>query len=493
MHGLTLRRVWFGVALLVWVLLGVAYTLRTGGKAPDDLFITYRYALNLTENAGFVYNPGERVFGLSNPGLGLLLALLHTATRVPIPWLGTIVTGISLIGVAGLLFREGMERDCRTEALLGSIFLVSSCYIWAAHGGAAGLVIFLLLLAAVAIERRPRLAGVLAGLAVWCRPDAALGVGILGILRWVEVRKLPRDFGVSAAFLILLGLLLAWLYFGSMLPHTVESKRLLAELHQGRKSYLDFWPSAIPLWEKRTGAYAALIGACGIVGQVPLFRRSGRLGRLLVLYSAGLAIAYPMLGVPFRVWYAIPTAAALLFALPYLCAGVAASMTSRVKLHRTPTRTALTAALLVPLLLAYSLGTWQAYRDFSWHPRLDAYRRAAEWIREHSEPGDDIAFQEIGVLGFVSGRPIRDLMGLVSPRSLPHLARQDLVGAFLEQPAEFMLYHDRRRGTARIVQSPWFKDAYHVVSRFPQSGGAGGTVHVYRRRPGAEFPKPPRP
>jgi hypothetical protein len=47
---------------------------RCGGAALDDFFITYRYALHLAGGQGFVFNPGQRVFGLTNPGLAILLA-----------------------------------------------------------------------------------------------------------------------------------------------------------------------------------------------------------------------------------------------------------------------------------------------------------------------------------------------------------------------------------------------------------------------------------
>ena len=41
----------------------------------DDSFISFRYALNLIEGSGLVYNPGERVEGYSNLLWTLLVAL----------------------------------------------------------------------------------------------------------------------------------------------------------------------------------------------------------------------------------------------------------------------------------------------------------------------------------------------------------------------------------------------------------------------------------
>jgi len=42
----------------------------------DDAYITFRYARNLANGVGFVYNAGERVLGTTTPAYTLLLAAL---------------------------------------------------------------------------------------------------------------------------------------------------------------------------------------------------------------------------------------------------------------------------------------------------------------------------------------------------------------------------------------------------------------------------------
>ena len=59
---------------LSWSTIAAACILRYRGWTVDDFYITYRYAGNLAAGRGFVFNPGERVFGLTDPGLGLALA-----------------------------------------------------------------------------------------------------------------------------------------------------------------------------------------------------------------------------------------------------------------------------------------------------------------------------------------------------------------------------------------------------------------------------------
>ena len=56
--------------------------------ALEDAFITFRYARNIAQGLGFVYNPGERVLGTTTPlqtlllaGLGFLFGIFSGARR----------------------------------------------------------------------------------------------------------------------------------------------------------------------------------------------------------------------------------------------------------------------------------------------------------------------------------------------------------------------------------------------------------------------------
>ncbi len=62
----------------VLFLLPIAVRLVPGPRTVDDAYITFRYARNILNGSGFVYNPGEHVLGTTTPlytGLMALLAL----------------------------------------------------------------------------------------------------------------------------------------------------------------------------------------------------------------------------------------------------------------------------------------------------------------------------------------------------------------------------------------------------------------------------------
>lgn len=75
----------FACAMLLMLGLWVFYAVYTG-VSLEDAFITFRYARNLAEGQGFVFNPGEHVLGTTSPLHALILAVfgrLFGSTLIP--------------------------------------------------------------------------------------------------------------------------------------------------------------------------------------------------------------------------------------------------------------------------------------------------------------------------------------------------------------------------------------------------------------------------
>jgi hypothetical protein len=488
-------RSWGSLALgLGSVALAIGFAVRTAGIAIDDFYITYRYAWHLAHGDGLVFNLGERVFGLSNPGLALVLAGLHWVTGARIEILATIVFAVALLGIVGCLVRSAPDRGSWPEILLGGVLLLSSAFVWKSQGSETSLALCLLLASAAFAERRPILAGLLGGAAVWVRPDTGLGLAVLGVLLIRAQKKLPWRWAVTAALVILGGALAAYATFGTILPITFESKRYLGEVTGGAGfGGRGYWVVGWARWLQLGGVWGGAILFYGAFGLAKVFRRWGLCGRLLAGYGVVNLLVYPLLDVPFSVWYAFPFAAAILFG--FAASGFAAWRTARAAGSGGHRAKAAISGIIV-LIAAVALGgslVWNLgwLRDFAELPRQRSYREAALWIRDNSTPEESIAFLEIGVLGYYSDRTVEDLLGLVTPRSLPFIAKKDLVGAFLAHPTPIFLCHTGRRSTRSILQQPWFRRAYRQVASFP-ANGSGGVVLVFRRVPGEPIP-PPRP
>jgi len=488
-----------GAVLLLWGALVWGYLERLDGRAQDDLYITYRYAGNLAEGHGFVYNPGERVFGLSEPGFGLLLAGLHWLTGASIPHLGSLVFGLSLLALAVLLLVAAGRRGRAPEALLGGSLLVGWSQVWVSHGAGAPLLLALLTAAALLAERAAELeetgagaawkgaigmAGLLGGLAVWVRPDAAAGLALLALLLW---RRSPwRSVVLGSAGLLVAGLGAgaAALYFGSVLPQTLEAKRVMVEAFLPGFGAADFWREALAVFRRHAGSGWWLLLGAGAAGFVAWWRGAGLPGKLLVLFAGAVALAYSVLGVPLFSWYLLPVEATLVYGFAFSAGAVARWLARRVPAHarvaRAATALAAAAALCLPVLLPVARSSQRWAAGFAGFGRLNAYRDAAEWIRASTPEAASVAYLEIGVLGYYSQRPLLDLLGLVSPESLPYVASRDLLGALHARPTDLVVSRPRSR-MAPIVASPWFQASYEEAARFHPPRGRGW-IAVYRRK-----------
>lgn len=466
--------------LLLWGVLAAAFAVRLAGWAVDDCYITYRYARNLAQGDGFVFNPGERVFGSTDPGLGLLLGALHAVTRVPVPLIGAAVFTLSLVGVASILLLEGRRRGYLLETALGGTLLVTSSYFWSNQGAAAPLAILLLLLASLLSTRSTVAAGILAGSAVWVRPDAGLGVVLLALIL-SERKRIPWRFLWAAGCVVAAGIGLAWLYYGHPLPNTLGAKTDMAAATPNSWSGWRFWLRAFgPIGRHFGGEWPAVLVAA-LAGCWPFARKTGTSGRLIVLFGLAIAAVYPLLGVPFFSWYILPCLLMAAYGLAFF-AGAAGDGLAR----RVPSLRGFRHAAVIGIFGALAFTTfWTSrayFQGFTPAPYLRSYRRGAEWIKAHSEPGASIAYVEIGVIGYYSERPVLDLMGLVTPWARPYVVQGDILGAFRAKPTELVLFHTRGR-MAPIVGSRWFKRRYREVMRFEDSNAGNAALRIYRRQP----------
>ncbi|MDE2977397.1 MAG: hypothetical protein OXU63_07740 [Acidobacteriota bacterium] len=147
-------------------------------RTIDDAFITFRYARNLAQGNGLVFNLGERVEGITSLSWTLLLAGVE-ALRLPVE------PAAFLLGVtfALLALREayllGRGLGASPAACLTAVALVAvhgRFWLVAANGLEGGLFAFLAaLVTRKTVDRAdPRLIGLLLGLLFMTRPESLL-------------------------------------------------------------------------------------------------------------------------------------------------------------------------------------------------------------------------------------------------------------------------------------------------------------------------------
>src|SRR5688572_18343501 len=310
--------------LLPWLpwliaLLAVAARALPTPRTIDDAFITFRYARNLLEGLGFVYNAGERVLGTSTPLYTLLMAALAFVTGSDnFPWLALWVNALADAATCLLLVALGYALTGRRAVGLGTALLwaIAPMSVTFAIGGMeTSVFIFLMVLTSyLYVIGTTRLAAITGALLVLTRPDGLLLVAPLIVdlvVRGLRRRRLPWGEGVLFALTLAPWALFATLYFGSPVPQSIAAKLAVYRLagdaalvrliqHYGTPFFEDvvlgrFWPLA--------GLMLYLV--LSLLAGLSLVRRQPRAWPLVAfpwLYALAYSLANPLI---FR-WYLAP-------------------------------------------------------------------------------------------------------------------------------------------------------------------------------------------
>ncbi|MDH3211835.1 MAG: hypothetical protein OEM05_05065 [Myxococcales bacterium] len=198
----------------------------------DDAYISYRYALNLVEGRGLVFNPGEYVEGYTN-----LLWTLLVAGGLALGWnangvghtLG-VASGAALLAATWVYAGAGLApRRAWIAALAPWIVLASTAFVvWTVSGMETPLFAATTTATLAALARgRPGLATLAAGLATLTRPEGAIAAAVVLAFHLSAHRgRGLRAWWLPAAYLLALALMTAFrtTYYGSPIPNTFYAK-----------------------------------------------------------------------------------------------------------------------------------------------------------------------------------------------------------------------------------------------------------------------------
>ena len=238
----------FAVVLLAYLLYAGLYIFRTSFVEDgvrhfslfDDGMISMRYARNLAEGHGLVWNPGgERVEGFTSGIWVFYLSLLHLLP-VSIPKMSLLVqVSGALLLLANLLVTQRIAERLFPQSSFGVLaaVLLTAFYLPLNQWGLQGMETSLLtLLVSAALwqgirsleEGRARpILYVLFGIAILVRLDlAVLCLAFLSFFWWAgEDRKRHLIWGGSILIAIVGGQTVCrWIYFGDVLPNAYYLK-----------------------------------------------------------------------------------------------------------------------------------------------------------------------------------------------------------------------------------------------------------------------------
>ena len=456
------------------------------------------------------------MLGTTTPLYTLLMVLLGSftgGTQAPFPLLALIVNALADALTCLLIFRTGKHLKAEIPAIAAALLWAIAPYsVTFAIGGLETSLYVLLLTATVFffLTRRDIPSALCASLALITRPDALILVVplILHRLYLGLVKDEKLSLSSVIAFIIPASAWygFAWLYFGSLFPHSVSAK--MAAYHLAPNA------SLIRLLQHYATPFTAhdTLGGIGIavglllfpflfaLGALIAFRRDSRsLAFILypVLYLLAFSLPNPLI---FR-WYLTPPLPSYYL---MILIGFAHLLRQFLKVPRSATLRPLQQVLIILLVIIAPftalLSEWQLHPDhgpvspapkMAWFKLELLYRQAAEHILPHMQPDDLLAAGDVGVLGYLTNANILDTVGLNSPVSLDYypLPAEDLVTNYaipsdliLEQQPDWLVFLEVY-GRNTFLDCPDLLSAYSLFHTLATDIYGSRGMLIYQRNP----------
>jgi hypothetical protein len=414
----------------------------------DDPFITYRYAANLSNGLGFVYNAGERVLSTTTPFFVLLLGVVHPLWSDLHSF--AILIGAFSLAVGGLFLWDLADTpDTHFTRWTGLLFYPFFPLVAKTLSSETPLYLALCL-GAFACYRRQRylLTALCAALAVLTRPDGLLVAGILSVhfsLTHFPLRRLlsciPWKGVLLFCGLVLSWIGFAWFYFGSPIPVTLYAKQQQAFVDAG----IAFLPSFLTILRQQKAWPYLLEALIAIPGLLFGLRRLPTM-RWLAVWTCLYFTSYALVGVTHYFWYYAPLVPAFVLAVGLGIDRLQALLRRLAnRLFHLTTRYFPTM-LLVLLLLVQIQTLWQA--RLSPDLRFPIYHAIGQWLKLHSVPEASVGTLEVGIIGYYAQQPMIDFAGLIQPEIAVQLGQTGSYSAAASwaithyQPAYIVLQQD---------------------------------------------------
>jgi arabinofuranosyltransferase len=478
------------------------------GGMMDDAYISFRYARNLLDGLGLVFNAGERVEGFTNFSWLMLSALCLRAGIAPtlaMPLLGALA-GALLVLVVFAAGRRLLEHEGEREATHRSDFagapaalmvaLSTGIALYAVSGLEETFFALLTTCAALAlIARRPVPFAGLTSLAFLTRPEA----GVLGVVAlWFALRDLKgaRDRSARSELLCAMGkaalvfalVLIPYLtfklwYFGSLVPNTLKAKE--PDLALGLKyAAASLWPSALLL---------VVAGRAFLTGQLSTRRRE-----LLLVWAAFVLGAVAAGGD----W--MPAARLYLPSLPLLLLAIDGLLVSDLYALKRAPRAAWPWVALLGLLLYAGASAAETHELAALVPQWELRNaNSRKLARDYRRQGvRSIATVNIGALGYEAyDVTFLDLAGLVDAEIARgpgrHLHKQPSDAYLIGRDPQLYILASLKpilpdaAGNAQYVpvleieryvfSRPWFMRRYHYAGTAQLLEGS--YYHLFAKNP----------
>lgn len=531
------RRLWCVAGLVCAVMSALVW-----GYTVDDAYIVFRYARNLVEGHGPVFNVGERVEGYSSP-LWLMLATAAEALHLPAEQACKIASLLTVIVFIRSVSRRltGLHPAAQAPLLLLAVYApLHVAIVGGLETGVNAAIIGWMLLSPYGAttqgtnssgptnqyEKAPSPYGrgsdqatahdstwrptgfswsqlaLWGGLALTCRPENGLLVGVHGLYLWSVTPTRRRSlYAAAAVWLAVLVVETAarFAYYGAWLPNTAVAKMGVEAIWGGGGWFY------CRAWLARSW-WLVLLGIPSL-----LHRDTRRLAVNAWLLVAGqTAFVFLSGGDWMPQWRFLLPAAVLLTVVACFSVDVTVQAWRRLSpgnSWRQAVRWAMVAAGATVCAGLIVTQTWH-FRSVRW--TLDYYRRQLDalaagpvrYLGERAAEGELVVARDIGVLGYRTRCRVLDMVGLTDlhvarSSGYRHRDRIDVDYVYGRRPEYLMLQSGKERaepmpldGLALALMRDGRFSLYDLCGRWDLPGRH--YCEVYRRRASVDPEVAPR-
>jgi hypothetical protein len=406
----------YGMVATIAVFYGMA--LLHFEYTPDDTYIYMQYASQLAEGEGFAFNAGEPSYGVTGPLWALLIAA-GAAMGVD-PYMVSKTLDLVLACLAVMLIymlAYVVVRDKAYAVFAPAMLAFDGWFLrWAGSGMETSLSVLLVLLCIWYVYQNEYPLGALsAAVLTLIRPEGALLFVVSQIDNFMNTRDwrpAAKSFGMSClvyALVIVPWLVFAFVQFGSIIPNTFAAKT-------GGVSLTEAWMVGASVTEivSSTQGLSLIALAIGfVVGLRHLGWRVVRIDFFPVVWLIALPLAYAVFNVQVVSRY-------LLMILPIIIIYGLWGMKRMEEAWRWSEGSARKAVVVFALL---SVTVSQAVYWSRIVPHMEQFavgmneciRPIAYWLRENTDAHATVLTPDVGMVGYISKRPMYDTAGLVTP------------------------------------------------------------------------------
>lgn len=469
--GIVLRLV-----LLIWA----------DGTMIDDAYISLRYAQNLIDRNGLVYNERQNVLGITGPLYAVWIAILLLLFRGIEAGYVIGVANIAFFALTALaLFRVVSELGNKTATMVVLLFATYLRFVDNSIIGMEtplflfGMVTSLLLLR----QNRIEWLSILLALLILVRPEGVLWILSILIVLAIRDQKLDLPRFLPGVFVLLLWIVFSLYYYGSPIPNSLYAKSGWIVPHYYKLTFyritsllaslalLELPDKFSHLTFPRMASTAVVIVSIApfFIGSYRLFRKKSIVFVFPLLFF--FYIIFYLFGkgrLDFS-WYGIPSG------LAYLITTLFGISLVVQRLGGKPVRDKWFRRLVTPLavvLIIVSVLTWEMQRLPYFRLLRESYEKAGEYIDRNADKDVHVLVAEIGMIGYRAKRSIYDLGGIVSPEILEyyvmhnwHSTKCDVLKEF--EP-DFVVFDsanmDHLFASGDIK---WIDENYEIVAEFP--------------------------